>query len=304
MPDRPPSPSPRSGCLWRAEQILTLSGATWREGLRRRLVLAGIVLAAAFLLLYGLGVFFIFRSLGPDAVGEGPGVQDFRPLVAYQLLSFGIFITGFLGAMVIVFSASSVITGDAESGLLQTIVVRPVSRAQVLAGRSLGFFGLYVVYIVTVVSGLILLTSVFAGFTAPSPLEAGVFLALQGLVILALTVLASTALSPVATGVVALMAYGLSFIGGVVELIGRLAQSGSAETVGRVAGYLLPSDRLFRMALNGLAPTNEGPASGPETLFGPFGTPLVPDVVGIVYPLVYVLVCFVAAGLIFARKDL
>jgi ABC-type transport system involved in multi-copper enzyme maturation permease subunit len=267
------------------------------------LVLVGLVLAAAFLVLYGLGIFFIFRSLPSEAGRAGLDIQDFRPLVAYQLLSFGTFVAGFLGIMIIVFSAAGGITGDAESGLLQTIVVRPVSRAQILAGRSLGFFGLFFVYVVVVASGLILLTFGLAGFAPPSPVEAVVFLALQGLLILGIATLASTVLSPVATGILALMAYGLSFIGGVVEQIGGLAQSSSAEMVGRVVGFLVPSDRLFRMALSGLAPSDEGPLSVAQS-FGPFGAPMGPDIGGILYALVYVTVCFVVAGLIFARKDL
>jgi Cu-processing system permease protein len=266
-------------------------------------VLVGLVLAAAFLVLYGLGVFFIFRSLPSDGAGADPGMLDLRPFVGYQLLSFGTFVASFLGAMIIVFSASGTITGDAESGLLQTIVVRPVSRAQIVAGRSLGFFGLFLVYTIVVSSGLILLTVLLSGFTPPSPVEAVVFLTFQGLVLLAIAILTSTALSPVATGIVALMAYGLSFIGGVVEQIGRLVQSGSAETVGRVAGYLVPSDRLFRMALSGLAPQTDGGFASPQT-FGPFGTPSTPDIAGILYPLAYVAVCFVVTAVIFARKDL
>ena len=46
--------------------------------------------------------------------------------------------TLFLGAVLAVFLTLGVVRGDAERGLLQPLVVRPVGRGALLAGRFLG----------------------------------------------------------------------------------------------------------------------------------------------------------------------
>ena len=49
--------------------------------------------------------------------------------------------TLFLGAVLAVFLTISVVRGDAERGLLQPLVVRPVGREALLAGRFLAAAG-------------------------------------------------------------------------------------------------------------------------------------------------------------------
>ena len=51
------------------------------------------------------------------------------------------FATLFLGAVLAVFLTLNVVRGDAESGLLQPLVVRPVGRAQLLLARFIGAAG-------------------------------------------------------------------------------------------------------------------------------------------------------------------
>lgn len=272
-----------------------LLGSTWKEGLRRRLIMVGLLLTIAFLVLYGLGAYFAFREVGD--------LTEVRVMAAYQLLSFGIFVCSFLGTMLVIFSAAGVISGESESGLLQPLVARPLARWQVLVGRYVGFTSLFLAYQIFLSGSVILLTWVLADFSPPQPLQTLVFLALQGMVLLALVSLISTALAPVPTGIVAFMAFGLSFIGGVVRQIGMLLSNETAETIGEVITYLLPSDNLFRMALSGLKP--------PSSIFGgmlgnlgPFGIPVEPAAFPVVYAVIYLAACLGIAIRLFARRDL
>lgn len=273
--------------------MLVLAGITWKEGLRRRLILAGLLLSLGFVLLYGLGVYYAFR--------ETSGMGPFRALAVYQLLSFGIFICSFLGTMLVVFSAAGMVNGEAESGLLQPVAARPVRRGQIVAGRYLGYGSLFVAYLVVLTGSVLVLTAVFADYSAPNPVGALVYLMLQGLILLSLVSLLSTVLAPVPTGIVVFMMYGLSFIGGVVRQIGLLLDNTTAETVGVAMTYIMPTDSFFRMALSGLAPR------GTDRLiesFGPFGIATPPEVWPVVYGILYLAVCVTLAMHIFSRKDL
>ncbi len=130
-------------------QTLLLAGQTWREGIRRRMLYAGFGLSLAFLVLYGLGVYFAFRhwqnwatvgATGRDGPAAGlTSPEAIRDLAAYNMLSLAMFVSSFLGVMLAVFLASGMISGDKENGTLQTIVTRPIARWQILLGRFLGF---------------------------------------------------------------------------------------------------------------------------------------------------------------------
>jgi len=272
-----------------------LVGSTWKEGLRRRLIIVGLLLTVAFLVLYGLGAYFAFREVGD--------LTEVRVLAAYQLLSFGIFVCSFLGTMLVIFSAAGVISGDSESGLLQPLVARPLGRWQVLVGKYLGFISLFLAYQVLLSGSVIMLTRLLADFSPPQPFQTLAFLALQGMVLLALVSLISSVLAPVPTGIVAFMAFGLSFIGGVVRQIGMLLSNETAEVIGRIITYLLPSDNLFRMALSGLQPPSSllGDILGN---LGPFGIPVEPTTFSVVYAIVYLAACLGIAVALFARRDL
>ncbi|MHB0980771.1 MAG: ABC transporter permease [Thermoleophilia bacterium] len=302
-------PAIRAGAV----QVLLLAGLTWKEGIRRRIILVGFVMTAAFVALYGTGAYFSFRDLGHMQMGPastdggldlaaGLGPDFFRDLAAYQMLSFGLFVTSFLSTMLVVFLAAGMISGNAENGTLQTIVTRPVSRTQVLLGRYLGYASVFVAYAVLLSGSILILTGVFTGYAPPHPVQALVLLLAEGLIVLGLVSLGTSVLSPVATGIGTLMLFGVAFIGGIVQQIGKFLDNETAASIGWAVHYLAPTDTFFRMALGGLAPRNAGLAG--QFLTGPFGEPLRPAAGSVLYGLLYLCACLIGAALLFRRKDL
>jgi Cu-processing system permease protein len=296
-------------------QVLTLAGFTWKEGVRRRIVLVGLILTLAFVVLYGVGGYFAFRyqnDLGLDqapreARGLVPAGTDMaslmRQIAAYEMLSLGIFMASVLTVTMLVFSASGMVSGDAENGTLQTIVTRPLARYQLLLGRYLGFASIFLAYLILVTSLLIVLTWVFSGYAPPHPIQAVCLIALQGLVLLALASVGTTLLPPLATGILVFMAYGLAFMAGVVNQIGTLLGNHTAETIGTVIAFLVPTDLLFRGALHDLAPVIPGVLSS-IVQTGPFGTPASVGAGMLLYCLGYLAVALGVSCWLFARKDL
>ena len=63
--------------------------------------------------------------------------MESRTLAGATLLGLSMFATMFLGAILAVFLTLNAVRGDAERGLLQPMVVRPLPRAFVLLGRFL-----------------------------------------------------------------------------------------------------------------------------------------------------------------------
>jgi len=296
----------------RAGQMVLIAGHTWKEGLRRRMILVGFLLTAAFVALYGVGVYYAFRDMaamtgGAQVGGVSLGALSIdqnmiRDLAAYETLSFGLFISSFLSAMLVVFLASGMISGDAENGTLQTIVTRPIARVHILLGRYLGYATIYLAYLVLLATSLLLLTWAFSGYSPPSPVQSVVLLAMEGLIILSLVSLGSVVLPPVATGVLVLMAYGLAFMGGVVQQIGILLGNGTAERIGAAVHYVIPSDAFFRMSLNGLAPPRSILSAFESG--GPFGSPTPPTIAAVLFGAAYLVVCLTVAAYLFERRDI
>ncbi|MET0769975.1 MAG: ABC transporter permease subunit, partial [Solirubrobacteraceae bacterium] len=104
-----------------------------RESVRRRVFTVVGLLTLAFLALYGLGTWQLFDSVGEfDEPIEG---IDARTVAGATILGLAMFATLFLGTILAVFLTLGAVRGDAERGLLQPVLVRPLRRRTVLAGR-------------------------------------------------------------------------------------------------------------------------------------------------------------------------
>lgn len=292
----------------RTRQVLLLAGHTWKEGVRRRMILVGFLLTLAFVVLYALGAYFSFRHFDPSGMGgvSNPalpqlGSEFFRDVAAFQMLSFGLFISSFLSAALVVFLAAGMISGDAENGTLQTIVTRPIARVQILLGRYLGYATIFLSYLAFLAGSLIAATWLFSGYVPPSPLQSWLLLAAEGLIVLSLVSLGTAVLPPVATGILVLMAYGLAFIGGVVKQIGLFLGNGTAE-YRRCRSLPAPHRRFLPHVARGLAPRNLGLFGSFD--LGPFGSPSPVRLSTVAFGLVYLLACLTASALLFSRRDL
>ena len=71
----------------------------------------------------------------PDEIGNGSSGVDGEIVAGATLLGLSMFATLFLGAILAVFLTLGAVRGDAERGLLQPLLVRPLSRGTFLLGR-------------------------------------------------------------------------------------------------------------------------------------------------------------------------
>ena len=91
-----------------------------------------LVLTVAFLFLFWLANHFVFNGSGNVTPPRDVHV-DTRTFAGAFLLGLSMFATLFLGVVLAVFLTLGAVTGDAERGLLQPLVVRPIGRSTLLA---------------------------------------------------------------------------------------------------------------------------------------------------------------------------
>ena len=157
--------------------------------------------------------------------------------------------TLFLGAVLAVFLTLSAVRGDAETGLLQPLIVRPLGRHQYLAGRFLAAAAVAFTYVGVVYAGAVVITGVTGDWWPQSPVGAGLRLALGVVVVAALSLLGSIFLTATANGIGVLMIFGAGLLAGLLGSIGDALNSDTLQTIANTASWVLPFEALYRDAL-------------------------------------------------------
>lgn len=230
--------------------ILTFAALTLREAARRRLLVAVILLT---LLAVGSTAFGFSRLPTLQCRGVPCPESQIR-LAGAQLLILVMFMFHSVFALGAVFVAATAIIGEVESGVALAILPRPISRAQLVTGKWLGLATLVAIY--AAAASAIEFASVYLvlGYSPPDPLIATVYLVASAIALMSLALLASTRLAPTTGGVVALVLFGLAWLGGVAQAVGLAFDNLALANLGTFMSLAVPTDGLWRGAIYHLEP--------------------------------------------------
>jgi ABC-type transport system involved in multi-copper enzyme maturation permease subunit len=277
-----------------------VAGFALRESVRRRVFVVVALLTVVFLGLYGLGTWQAFKSVQAGELDQG---VDTRIVAGAILLGLSMFATLFLGAILAVFLTLGAVRGDAERGLLQPLLVRPLTRATFLAGRFLAAAVVCVLYVIVVFLASVLITHAFGDWWPDTILLPALELAGGVAVLVALALAGSVVLSSTANGIAIFMLFGAGLTAGLLGEIGDALDSHTLSNVAKVSSWILPFEALYQQALAAITQDTVGftrlaiklgPFGGAET----FGPALAP------YAVAYVLGVGALARWRFRRRDL
>jgi ABC-2 type transport system permease protein len=228
--------------------VLTLAALTLQESSRRRVLRALAVLTLLLLTLSAWG-FSRLPGLESQAGALTTGEARFAAALLLNLVMFGLSLVAALGTA---FLAGPTLAGEVESGLALAVLARPVRRSWVVVGKWLGLVGFGGGFVVVAGLAEFLVVRVTVGYWPPHPLTALALLVAQTAVLLTLGLLLSTVVSPMASGIVAVGLFGTCWIAGVVGGLGASLGNESVGRVGVVSRVLLPTDGLWRGAMNAM----------------------------------------------------
>jgi ABC-type transport system involved in multi-copper enzyme maturation permease subunit len=226
--------------------VLTVAGLTLREASRRRVVWALLVLT---LVLLALSAWGFSKLVGLDS-DLGTMTSGEARLVASLLLNLIMFGLSLIAAIGTAFLAGPTVAGEIESGQALALLARPVRRSAVLLGKWLGLVAFGCGYVVLAGLAQILVVGVTVGYWPPSPAAGLALLAAETVVLLTLALLLSSVVSTMASGIVAVGLFGATWVAGVVGGLGTALGNEGVERVGTVSRVLLPTDGLWRGAMN------------------------------------------------------
>jgi ABC-type transport system involved in multi-copper enzyme maturation permease subunit len=230
-----------------ARTVLVIAALTLREASRRRVVLALAGLTVVLLAVSGWGFSRLVAESGASTLTSGEA-----RLTASILLNLVMFGFSLIAALGTAFLAGPTLAGETESGIALAVLARPIRRSAFLAGKWLGLVAFGSGFVALAGLAQCLVVRQTAGYWPPGPAKALALLAAQTILLLTLAVLLSTAVSPMASGVVTVGLFGATWIAGVVGGIGAALDNASVERVGTVSRMLLPTDGLWRVAMNAL----------------------------------------------------
>jgi ABC-type transport system involved in multi-copper enzyme maturation permease subunit len=273
---------------------------TFLEAVRRRIVLAGLVLGVAFLLLYGLGYYFMVTESGIPLDASGVGAL-LRGQIYNFLTNAGMYAVNFLSLAMGALIAADTLAGEISTGTVQALVTKPVRRWEIVLGKWLGFAGLLALYLTLMAGGVLAIVYLISGYIVPNALGGLSIIYLEVLLIMSLTLASSSRFSALATGGIVFGMYGLAFIGGWVEQVGAVIKNQTAVNIGILSSLLIPSEALFRRAAFEMT----SPVLRSLGLsFGPMFVTSVPSPAMIVYAVLYLLAMVGLAVRQFSQRDL
>jgi len=280
----------------------TIALFSLRESLRRRVFAVVGLLTVGFLALYGLGTWQLFRTIDEFDESGFAGVEA-GTVAGATLLGLAMFATLFLGTVLAVFLTLGAIRGEAERGLLQPLLVRPVPRHTVLAGRFVAAAGVCAAYVAVVFVAAAVITWAFGGWWPDRVVVPALELAGAVAILAALSLAGSVVLSSSANGIAVFMVFGAGLVAG---LLGQIAEGLGSRTLADVAegvSWALPFEALYQQALGSITADtigftrlaiDLGPFGGAQS-FGPLLWP---------WALAYVVLVGAAAAAAFGRRDL
>ncbi|HEY8583120.1 MAG TPA: ABC transporter permease subunit, partial [Capillimicrobium sp.] len=250
------------------------------------------------------GTFEVFDSLEGEFGGTGGFIPvDERALAGGTLLGLAMFVALFLGVVLAVFLTHGAIRGDAERGLLQPLVVRPVGRTTLLVGRLLAAAAVAGAYVILVFLAAALITWMAGDFTPGSLVVPALGLALGVVSVVAVSLLGSSLLGTTANGIAVFMVFGAGLAAGLLGQIGEGLDVEGLKTASSIISWAVPFEALYQSGLDALTSDLTGLTQVVVQL-GPFGGAA--DVSPLIWPwaVAWTAAVVALAAWVFSRRDL
>ena len=269
--------------------LLTIIHLTWTEARRMRVTLASVICALLFLGVFGTSVYFL-HFFAPGTASRPAFIRQAQ-LEAITLA--GLYVANFLTLAFAVLLPVDSISGEIDSGVIETIASKPISRATIVFGKWLAFLAMAGGYLLFVTLGVVLLVRLLTQYTPPHLGTALPLLLLGAATLLTLSIAGGTRLKTITNAIVVFGFYAIAFIGGWVETIGATLGSDAAPYIGTAISLVSPVDALWRLAAHRM----ESPLV--QQMPGPFSSAAVPTAAMAVWA-----VRFVVATLLIAMRGL
>jgi len=231
-------------------RFLTMVHLTLHEAARRRILLAALLGASAFLVLYAIAFHFVAREVAT----HGPVSLVQKRLVLNFFTLAGLYAANFLSVLSAVLLPLDTLSGEIASGVMQTLASKPIRRAEIILGKWFAYWLVAAAYLLVVAGGVLVVARIGGHFSPPNPLQGLALMLLEMTCLVSLSIAGGSRLSTVTNGVVAFAFYGIAFLGGWIEQIAALTNNVAVRNIGTVASLLVPTESMWQLAAHVMQP--------------------------------------------------
>jgi Cu-processing system permease protein len=281
--------------------IPTIAAYALREALRRKVFAVVLLLTAGFLALYWLANHYLFRDV--NNLGSPSPAIDPRTFAGAFMVGLAMFSTLFLGVVLAIFLTLGAVRGDAERGLLQPLLVRPVSRPTLLLARWLGAIAVCTPYVIAVYAAATVITGLTGDWWPDHVVVPAIELAAGVAIVAALSLLGSVFLTATANGIAIFMIFGAGLVSGLLGSIGHALHSHRLEHWATIIAWAAPFEALYQDGLREITADTIG-LTGYLIQLGPFGGANTGGTPVRLWACAYLLVVWLIAAFAFSRRDL
>jgi Cu-processing system permease protein len=241
---------------------------TIQDAKERRILAAALAGGVGFLAVFLTGLYFANREMSRDGTSF---VQHQATLVLITMV--GIYAANMLTLLLAVLLPVDALSGEIESGVMQTIASKPVARSSIVVGKWLGYLIIVIGYLMALAAIILAAGAWTAGHRQIDMWGGLALMALEVTLLVSWTIAGGARFGSVANGVVALGYFGIGFIGGWMEQIGGFVGLRSARDLGIAISLVSPADAIWRMAAYQMMPSFAREIVGEMPLFAAASVP-------------------------------
>lgn len=273
----------------------TIAKYTFKEMFNKKAMLFTVLLTIAFFIFYSMGLREAYRYTKMDVFALAA--------LESQLISLGLYFGNFIIAFLVIISSVGAISGDIENHTMQTTLVKPICRFEIVLGKFLGYGAMVFIYSLLFFATVLLLNKVFGAkmiFKGLNVIQGAILFILGPIVLLSVCIWASSKFITNNAGILVVMLYFFAMVGGVLERIGNIIQTTGKSArglinIGIISSLIMPTDVIYKKASSKLF-TAGGLNLFSGNMLGGFSEP---STVMMIYVVIYML-----AVLCFAVKNL
>jgi ABC-type transport system involved in multi-copper enzyme maturation permease subunit len=231
--------------------MMTIALATFREVIRKKVILVIGSLTVIYLVLFSLMIHFAMEDMRKSLAGNVEIVRAAAGLISIT----GFYFSSMIVAFVAIMASVGTISSDIESGLIHSIVSKPIRRREYVLGKYLGITGLSIGYSAILYAFLMVINFLFdiPPLNQIQPLvfmQGLVLFCFEPLVLISICLFGSVMLKTMNNGILAIGIYILGMIGSMMEQIGTMIQLNGLVQWGIVISLISPFDSIYRKMMS------------------------------------------------------
>ncbi|MCG8498810.1 MAG: ABC transporter permease [Firmicutes bacterium] len=232
--------------------MMTIAVASFKETLRKKILLLIGILTLVYLVLFGFIIYHAVKDINQWDSGNNLKIY----MMASQTVSIlGFYFSSMLVAFLTIMASIGSVSSEIENGVIHSVITRPIKRMDYILGKYLGLAALIILYSVFLYTSVVLICillqlPVMKMLGIPPLLKGLLFFILQPIAILSLSIFGSVRFKTTVNGIVVIALYILGAIGGMMEQIGTAIENTNLINWGIFSSLLAPFDVIYHQMLD------------------------------------------------------